>query len=121
MRRSRCREDQIVGVLRKHEAGVQTGDLCRMHGFSDATFHTWKSKCGEETVFDGPRLRQLEDENRRLKKLLAELMLDISVLKDLLEKTEPGSGALRCGADANGRLRLLRASHCTLIGVNRSA
>jgi putative transposase len=73
-------------VLREHEAGVKTADLCRKHGISDATFYTWKSKYGGLTVSDAARLRTLEDENRRLKKLLAESMLDVSALKDLLGK-----------------------------------
>ena len=86
MRRSRFSEDQIIGVLREHEAGVKTADLCRKHGISDATFYNWKSKYGGLTVSDAARLRTLEDENRRLKKLLAESMLDVSALKDLLAK-----------------------------------
>ena len=74
------------GVLREHEAGAKAADLCRKHGISDATFYTWKSKYGGLTVSDAARLRALEDENRRLKKLLAESMLDVSALKDLLGK-----------------------------------
>jgi putative transposase len=86
MRRGRFTEDQIIGVLREHEAGVKTADLCRKHGISDATFYNWKAKYGGMTVSDSARLRALEDENRRLKKLLAESMLDVSALKDLLGK-----------------------------------
>jgi putative transposase len=83
MRRGRFTEDQI---MREHEAGVKTADLCRKHGISDATFYNWKSKYGGMTVSEAARLRTLEDENRRLKKLLAKSMLDVSALKDLLGK-----------------------------------
>jgi putative transposase len=86
MRRGRFTEDQIIGVLREHEVGVKTAELCRKHGISDATFYNRKSKYGGMTLSEATRLRTLEDENRRLKKLLAELMLDVSALKDLLGK-----------------------------------
>ena len=86
MRRGRFTEDQIIGVLREHEAGVKTAELCRKHGISDATFYNWKSKYDEMTVSEAARLRTLEDENRRLKKLLAESMLDVSTLKEMLGK-----------------------------------
>ena len=86
MRRGRFTEDQIIGVLREHEAGVKMVELCRKHGISDATFYNWKAKFGGMTVSEAARLRTLEDENRRLKKLLAESMLDVSALKELLGK-----------------------------------
>ena len=85
-RRGGFTEDQIIGVLGEHEAGVKTADLCRKHGISDATFYNWKSKYGGMTVSEASRLRKLEDENRRLNKLLAESMLDVSSPKDLLGK-----------------------------------
>ena len=86
MRRSRFSEEQIIGILREHEAGVATAELCRRHGISDATFYKWKAKYGGMEVSDAKRLKGLEDENRRLKKLLAEAMLDNAALKDLLGK-----------------------------------
>jgi putative transposase len=86
MRRSRFSEEQIIGILREHEAGAATPELCRRHGISDATFYKWKAKYGGMEVSDAKRLKGLEDENRRLKKLLAEAMLDNSALKDLLGK-----------------------------------
>jgi putative transposase len=86
MRRSRYSEEQIIGILREQEAGVATGEVCRRHGISDATFYKWKAKYGGMEVSDAKRLKGLEDENRRLKKLLAEAMLDNAALKDILGK-----------------------------------
>ncbi len=86
MRRSRFSEEQIIAILAEQEAGVRTKDLCRKHGVSDATFYKWKAKYGGMTVSETARLRTLEEENRRLKKLLAEAVVDNSVLKDLLRK-----------------------------------
>ena len=83
MKRSRFSEEQIIGILREQEAGMKVSDLCRKHGISEPTFYTWKSKFGGMSVPDARRLKQLEEENARLKKLLAEAMLDNAVLKDI--------------------------------------
>jgi putative transposase len=92
MKRKRYTEEQIIEVLREHELGAKTADLCRKHGISEATFHNWKSKFGGLDVSEARRLKQLEGENARLNKLLADSMLDNAALKDLLSK----KGDARC-------------------------
>jgi putative transposase len=86
MRRSRFSEEQIIGILREQEAGAATADICRKHGISTATFYKWKAKYGGLDVSEARRLKALEAENARLKKLLAEAMLDNAMLKDLTTK-----------------------------------
>ena len=86
MRRSRFSESQIIGMLKEQEAGLATADVCRKYGLSPATFYKLKAKFGGLEVSDARRLRQLEDETLKLKRLLAEAMLDNTVLKDLLGK-----------------------------------
>jgi putative transposase len=86
MKRSRFSEEQIIGILKEQEAGMATVEVCRRHGVSPATFYKWKSKFGGMEVSEAKRLRSLEDENAKLKKLLAEAMLDIAVLKDITGK-----------------------------------
>ena len=83
MKRSRFKEEQIIAVLREQEAGSPTADVCRKHGISSGTFYKWKAKFGGLDVSDAKRLKVLEDENAKLKKLLAETMLDIAILKDI--------------------------------------
>ena len=86
MKRSRFSEDQIIGMLKEHEAGVSVADLCRKHGVSTASLYKWKAKYGGMDVSEARKLRALEDENSKLKRLLADAMLDNSALKDLLGK-----------------------------------
>ena len=86
MKRSRFTEGQIIAILKEQEAGAKTAEVCRRHGISDATFYNWKAKYGGLEVSQARRLKALEDENARLKKLLAEAMLDNAVLKDVAAK-----------------------------------
>ena len=86
MKRSRFSEEQIIGILKEHESGVSVAELCRKHGVSDASIYKWKAKFGGMDVSEARRLRSLEDENTKLKRLLADAMLDNAALKDLLGK-----------------------------------
>jgi len=86
MKRSRFTEEQIIAILREQEAGAKTVEVCRRHGISDATFYNWKAKFGGMEPSEAKRLKALEDENAKLKRLLADAMLDNSALKDLLTK-----------------------------------
>ena len=86
MKRSRFSEEQIIGILKQQESGRATADLCRDHGISSATFYKWKSRYGRLDVSDARKLRVLEDENARLKRLLADAMLDNAMLKDVAGK-----------------------------------
>jgi putative transposase len=86
MRKSRFSEEQIIGILKEHQAGLPVTELCRKHGISDGTFYAWRSKYGGMETSDARRLKALEEENRKLKKLLAEQMLDAATLREMLAK-----------------------------------
>jgi putative transposase len=86
MKRSRFSEEQIIGILKEHQAGPGTKELCCKHGVSDATFYKWRAKYGGLEVSDARKLKALEAENAKLKKLLAEQMMDVSTLKEVLGK-----------------------------------
>jgi putative transposase len=86
VKNSRFSEEQIIGILKQSEAGAKTGDLCRQHGISAATFYGWRSKYGGLDVSEARRLKQLEEENAKLKRIVADQALDITMLKDLVGK-----------------------------------
>jgi putative transposase len=86
MKRSRFTEAQIISILKEHQAGLGAKELCRKHGVSDATFYKWRARFGGMEVSDARKLRALEAENAKLKKLLAEQMMDVSTLKEMLGK-----------------------------------
>ena len=86
MKRERHTEEQIIAILKEHEAGAKTADVCRKHGVSEATFYNWKAKYAGMTVSEARRLKELEQENAKLKRLLAEAELDKAALKDLLHR-----------------------------------
>jgi putative transposase len=90
MKRARFSEEQIIGILKEAESGVKAAELCRRHGISDATFYVWRSKYGGLEVSEMRRLRQLEEENRRLKAIVADQALDLRALKDVLAKNGYG-------------------------------
>ena len=90
MRRGRFSEEQIIAILKEADAGVKAAELCRKHGISDATFYNWRSRYGGLAVSELRRLRQLEEENRRLKGMVADQALDLRALKDVLTKNGYG-------------------------------
>ena len=86
MKKSRLSEEQIIGLLKQHEAGLKTAELCQQQGISDATFYAWRAKYGGLDVSDAKRLRQLEEENAKLKRVIADLTLDNLALKEIATK-----------------------------------
>jgi putative transposase len=130
MKRSRFTEDQIIGILKEHEAGISVADLCRKHGVSDATVYKWKAKYGGMDVSEAKRLKELEDESARLKRLVADAMLDNAALKDLLGKSGEARRKAACGRASGGKSReerparvsgdwLVRDDHAVSTGPQR--
>src|SRR3954449_510083 len=107
--KKRFTEAQIVGFLREADAGIPVKDLCRKHGFSDASYYLWRSKFGGMSVSDAKRLKELEIENTRLKKLLADALLENEVTREVLRKSGDRTGSTRGGA-GHGRPRAQRAA-----------
>ena len=115
MKRARFTEEQIIGVLKEHEAGAKTADLARKHGVSEATLYNWKAKFGGLDVSEAKRLKQLEDENAKLKKLLAEQMLDVAAMRELLSKNGRArrqARSDRASADRDGSVGTSGLLHC---------
>ncbi len=111
MRRRRILKKQIITILKEHQAGLSAAELCEKHGISDATFCKWRSKFGRVEVSDAKRLRALEEENERLKKLLAGMMMDVATLREILERTvsaqiETESRPSRAGPAMWGKVRV---------------
>ena len=111
MRRRRYMKEQIITILKEHQAGLSADELCEKHGISDATFYVWRSKLDSMEVSDAKRLRELEEENGRIRKLLAETMTDAATLREMLEKTifaqfETESHHSQAGSAVWGKVRV---------------
>ncbi len=110
MKRGQFSEEQIIGVLKEAEAGAKVSELCRRHGISDATFYTWRNKYGGLEVSEMRRLRQLEEEKRRLKAIVADQALELPALKDVPAKTVTARGEARDGGGSHDHARAVAAS-----------
>ncbi|WP_404470947.1 IS3 family transposase [Bradyrhizobium ottawaense] len=120
MKRARFTEEQIIAVLKEHEAGAKTADLARRHGISEATIYNWKAKFGGMDVSEAKRLRALEEENGKLKQLLAEQMLDAAALRELLFKKMVGPAAKRAAvAHLQAVMSLSERRACSIVGADR--
>ena len=113
MKRSRFSEEQIIGILKEQEAGMATAEVCRRHGISSATLYKWKAKYGGLEVSEARKLRQLEDENARLKRLLADAMLDNAMLKEIGEKSGNACREAAGGGPSSGHIRCEPAAACS--------
>ncbi len=119
MKRSRFTEEQIIGILKEHQAGLGAKDLCRKHGVSDATFYKWRARFGGMEVSDAKKLKALEAENAKLKKLLAEQMMDVSTLKEMLGKKLLRPDARRRAVDwAMTQKGYRQRRACALAGID---
>ncbi|WP_323772210.1 IS3 family transposase [Antarctobacter sp.] len=120
MKRTRFTDEQIIGILAEHEAGAKCADLCRKHGMSEGTFYNWKAKFGGMTVPEAKRLKALEDENAKLKKLLAEQMLDLAAMKELVFKKVVAPAVKReAVAHLRSLLGLSERRACRIAGADR--
>ncbi len=119
MKKARLTEEQIIGILQEHEAGAKCADLCRKHGMSEGTFYAWKAKYSGMTVSEAKRLKALEDENAKLKKLLAEQMLDMAAMKELLSKMVTPAVKREAVAHLKAHLGLSERRACEIAGADR--
>jgi putative transposase len=120
MKRKRFTEEQIIAVLKEHEEGAKTADLARKHGISEATFYNWKAKFGGMDVSEAKRLKALEDKNTKLKKLLAEEMLDAAALRQLLSKMVGLAAKRAAAAHLQAELGLSERRACSIVGADRT-